>query len=155
MCSAGGMATVVAPTLPGAAVGEPKARGRLDTTLARLDELSRALGTGASHVDPVALLSELRVDLELYFAREEGDSYFGALVRERPSLSQDVSELRRTHATLLERLDALRTIAADPTRWPELRSPTLELRDALRIHEQQEGALLQELVLRDDGTGPD
>jgi hypothetical protein len=149
------METGVVPSLMGPAATEKKERGRLDATLARLAELTQALATGASHVDPAALLSELRVDLELQFAREEGDSYFGAVLRERPSLSQNVSELKRTHSSLLERLDALRAIAADRGRWSELRSPTLELCDALRAHEHQEGALMQELVLRDDGIGAD
>jgi hypothetical protein len=149
------METSVVPSLSGSAASEAQERGRLDATLARLGELGQALASGASHVDPAALLSELRVDLELQFAREEGDSYFGAVLRERPSLSQNVSELRRTHASLLERLDALRAIAADRARWSELRAPTLELSDALRAHEHQEGALMQELVLRDDGTGAD
>jgi hypothetical protein len=129
--------------------------GRLDATLARVGELCRALGAGESNLEPAALLSELRVDLELHFALEESDSQFGAVLRERPSLSQDVSELKHEHAALLERLDALRTIASDRSRWSELRAPTLALVEAFRAHEHHEGSLLQELVLRDDGIGPD
>ncbi len=129
--------------------------GRLDATLARVGELCRALAADETNVEPAALLSELRVDLELHFAIEESDSQFGAVLRERPSLSQDVGELKREHAALLERLDALRTIAADRAQWPALRAPTLALVEALRAHEHHEGSLLQELVLRDDGVGPD
>jgi hypothetical protein len=133
----------------------PKERGRLDATLARVGELCRALASGAGHVDAASLLSELRVDLELHFALEEGDSYFGAVLRERPSLSQDVAALRREHAALLEQLDGLRALLADGADELRLRAPTLALLEAFRAHEHQEGSLLQELVLRDDGVGAD
>jgi hemerythrin HHE cation binding domain-containing protein len=136
------------PALP----AEPQ---RLDTTLRRVGELCQALDAGRGDVEPVALFSQLRVDLELHFALEEANSYFGVVLRERPSLSQPISRLRHEHAALLEKLEALRLIVGDPLRWAELSRPTAELVDAFRKHEHEEAELMQEFFLRDDGVGAD
>jgi hypothetical protein len=147
--------TTTTPSLFGPSGAGPKERGRLDDTLARVGELCRALASGAGHVDPASLLSQLRVDLELHFALEESDSYFGAVLRERPSLSQDVGALRREHGALLEQLDGLRATLSEGADQSRLRSSTLTLLEAFRAHEHREGSLLQEFVLRDDGVGAD
>jgi hypothetical protein len=143
------------PSLVGPSGAVRKERERLAVTLARVSELCRALASGAGHVDPGTLLSQLRVDLELHFALEESDAYFGAVLRERPSLSQDVGALRKEHAALLEQLDGLRAMLGEGADAARLRSPTLALLEAFRVHEHREGSLLQELVLRDDGVGAD
>ncbi len=133
----------------------PDERGRLDATLVRMGELYQSLQAGSAEVDPVAVLSQLRVDLELHFAREESDEYFGGALRERPSLSHEIAELRRQHGTLLAELDALRSMAEDPRRSSELGNAILHLVAVFRDHEHKEAELLQESVLRDDGVGAD
>jgi hypothetical protein len=133
----------------------PDERGRLDTTLARVGDLYQALERGRTDMDPVAVLSELRVDFELHFALEEGSEYFGAVQRERPGLGHELDELRREHVALLQELDGLRTIAEDKSRARELVAAILHLITDFRMHERREADLLQELVLRDDGIGPD
>jgi hypothetical protein len=133
----------------------PDERGRLDTTLARVAHLYQALEGGRADLDPVAVLSELRVDFELHFALEEGSEYFGAVQRERPGLGHEIDELHREHAALLEELDGLRTLAADERRRPELSGAILKIITDFRVHERREVDLLQELVLRDDGVGAD
>jgi hypothetical protein len=133
----------------------PDERGRLDATLARMGQLYEALEGGSSDVDAAAVLSQLRVDLSLHFALEEGDEYFGAVLRERPSLSHDISALRREHGALLDELDALRALAADAQRSPRLGAAILHLVAVFREHEHKEADLLQESVLRDDGVGAD
>lgn len=138
----------VTPTEP----TEPK---RLDNTLRRVSDLCQALQAGRSDVDPNVLFSQLRVDLVLHFALEEADSYFGVVLRERPSLSQALTRLRHEHAAMLEQLETLKSLVGDPRRWPELVRPTAELVDAFRRHEHEEGELLQEFFLRDDGVGAD
>ena len=150
MESAPTIATMFRPSGAGAAE-----RGRLDATLVKVADLYAALEAGRTDVDPGAVLSALRVDLELHFALEEGDSYFGAFVRERPGLAHEVELLREEHSALLEKLDGLRAMARalGPTR--ELSVPTARMVEAFREHEHKEADLLQEAVLRDDGTGAD
>jgi hypothetical protein len=133
----------------------PDERGRLDATLARMGELYQVLEAGSTAIDAGAVLSQLRVDLALHFALEEGDEYFGAALRERPSLSHDIAELRREHGALLDELDALRAVADDPRRSSELCTAILHLVAIFREHEHKEADLLQESVLRDDGVGAD
>jgi hypothetical protein len=141
--------------LPGALGAVAAERGRLDATLRQIDELCGARAAWRSNIEPAAVLAHLRVDLELRFALEEADAYFGAMLRERPSLSHGIAELRHDHGALIERLNGLRRIASVTQRWPELKAPTLELVEGFRAHEHREADLLQEFFLRDDGTGED
>lgn len=147
--------TPVLTDLFGASGAGPAERGRLDATLARLGELYEALSNGRNDVDRTSVLSQLHVDLALHFALEEGDGYFGALQRERPSLSHGVAELRREHTVLLEELERLRELAKGDGHAPELGTAILRLVSDFRSHERRETDLLQESVLRDDGIGPD
>jgi hypothetical protein len=129
--------------------------GRLEATLLRVGDLCQALKAGRSDVEPHQVFSELRVDLELHFALEEANAYFGVVLRERPSLSHGVNKLRHEHVELLDQLEALRKSAADPLGWPELAQRAAALIDAFRAHEREESELLQEFFLRDDGVGAD
>ena len=130
-------------------------RGRLDGTIRRVAEMQQALETGTPHAEPATLLSELRVDLELYFALVESDAYFGRALRQQQSLSHNIGDLRRGHSEILHQLGALREVAADLRRGADLRTQTLRLLDQFRVLEDQERELLQDLVLHDDGTGAD
>lgn len=147
--------TTALPEVFRASGAGPDERGRLDVTLARVAELYQSLERGRRDIDPITVLSQLRVDFSLHFALEEGSGYFGAVQRERPGLSHDIAELHREHAALLEALDALRAMAADEDRSRELASAILRLVTDLRAHESKEVALLQELVLRDEGVAAD
>lgn len=133
----------------------PSVRGRLDATLVKVADLYTALAAGRTDVDPKGVLSALRVDLELHFALEEGDSYFGAFVRDRPGLAHGVAELRDEHTAMLERLDGLRAMVEALGPSPQIAEPTARFIEAFRDHEHKEADLLQEAVLRDDGTGAD
>lgn len=133
----------------------PAERGRLDTTLSKLGELYVALQAGRDDVEPAALLSEWRVDLELHFAIEEADSYFGSFLRDRPALAHGIAGLREEHSLLLGEVDQVRRLAADRSRWQELAARTAHLVERFRAHEHKEADLLQEAVLRDDGVGAD
>ena len=133
----------------------PAERGRLDATLEKLGDLYLALQTGRRDIEPSSLLSQWRVDLELHFAFEEADSYFGSYQRERPSLAHGIADLRAEHSSLLEQVDRVRSLAADHARWPELALETAHLVERFRAHEHKEADLLQESVLRDDGVGAD
>ena len=123
---------------------------RFAATLGHIGELARL--PQAADGAPARLLSALRLDVEAYFASEEGDSNFGVLLRERPGLAHALDELRSEHSVLLEQLDRVCAVAADGQRDKELPKLTAELAEALRAHEHKEGELLQEAVLRDDGS---
>lgn len=144
------VSTMFMPSGAGAGI-----RGRLDATLLRVADLYTGLAAGRIDLDPKSVLSALRVDLELHFALEEGDAYFGAFVRDRPGLAHGVAELREEHTAMLERLDGLRAMASALGPNPELAEPTARFIQAFRDHEHKEADLLQEAVLRDDGTGAD
>jgi hypothetical protein len=133
----------------------PSVRGRLDATLVKVADLYTGLAAGRTDVDLQGVLSALRVDLELHFALEEGDAYFGAFVRERPGLAHGVAELREEHTAMLERLDGLRAMGVGLGPSTSLAEPLALFVEAFRDHEHKEADLLQESVLRDDGTGPD
>lgn len=133
----------------------PSVRGRLDATLVRVADLYAALAAGRTDVDPRGVLSALRVDLELHFALEEGDASFGAFVRDRPGLAHAVAALREEHSAMLERLDGLRAMVDAVGPSLDLVEPTARFVAAFHDHEHKEADLLQESILRDDGTGAD
>jgi hypothetical protein len=148
------LATMTPSIFGPSGAGQPE-QGRLDATLARVGELCRELETGQSDLDPRRVLSELRADLALHFALEEGDTHFGTIVRERPALTRAVEGLKQEHLALLEQLDALRTEAQTSEQRADLDASTIALIRAFREHEHKEGELVQELVLRDDGVAAD
>jgi hypothetical protein len=129
--------------------------GRLDSTLRRVSDLAEDLQSGRLTSDPRLLLSELRVDWELHFALEEADAHFGVVLRERPSLSHEIVELKREHGALLAELEALRSQATDTEHWATLATPAAALMGRFVAHEHKEAELLQDFFLRDDGVGPD
>jgi hypothetical protein len=133
----------------------PAERGRLDATLEKLGDLYVALRAGRGDIEPAALLAQWRDDLALHFALEEGDTYFGSFLRDSPSLSHGIAELRAEHSSLLAEVERVRPFATDRARWPELADKTLHLIELFRAHEHKETDLLQESVLRDDGVGAD
>lgn len=130
-------------------------RGRLDATLRRVSALAEDLQSGRLSSDPRPLLSELRVDWELHFALEEADAHFGLVLRERPSLSHAIAELKRDHEALLADLEALRSQASDTEHWATLATPAAALMGRFLAHEHKEAELLQDFFLRDDGVGAD
>jgi hypothetical protein len=147
------------PTLFGrytAIVGDHQ---RLGVTLRRVRDMCAALesnGPGAlGEFEPVRLLADLHTDLVQHFAAEEDDGYFGTVVAERPCLSSGVADLKTEHAVMLASVAGLRAIAEDKTRWSELAAPTRRLAEQLQAHEHSETVLLQEMFLRDEGTGED
>lgn len=142
-------------TLVGPGSQTTSERGRLDSTLRRVSDLAEALQSGRLTSDPRLLLSELRVDWELHFALEEADAHFGVVLRERPSLSHEIVELKREHGALLADLEALRSQATDTEHWATLATPAAALMGRFVAHEHKEAELLQDFYLRDDGVGAD
>lgn len=139
-------------TLVGPGPQRGSERGRLDATLRRVSDLAEDLQSGRLSSDPRPLFSELRVDWELHFALEEADAQFGVVLRERPSLSHGIAELRREHEALLADLETLRSRASDTEHWATLAAPVAALIGRFVAHEHKETALLQDFFLQDDGV---
>jgi iron-sulfur cluster repair protein YtfE (RIC family) len=132
---------------------------RLSVRLRRLHDLCAALESErpviGPELDPTTLLAELSAALTRHFEIEEADAYFGAIVQERPSVLHTIAELKLEHAAMLHSLVELGLLAADDRRWKELGVPISRLIAQLKVHEHAENELLQELVLRDEGSGSD
>ncbi|HEY3494647.1 MAG TPA: hemerythrin domain-containing protein [Polyangiaceae bacterium] len=133
----------------------PDERGRLDATLQRVGELVAGLQASRTDLNPRRTLSELRSDLELHFALEESNENFGALRRERPGIAHELDKLRDEHTAILDKLSDIQVLASDSRCWSDLSKPILELAETFRAHEHHEAELLQEAILRDDGSSGD
>jgi hypothetical protein len=128
---------------------------RLAVTVRRLSDMCRELESDGTSTDPGPLVTELELDLWKHFIAEEGDDYFGAIARERPALLSRISELKAEHASMLGTASELAIIAVDRRRGRDLVAPARRLIAELRIHEDKENRLIQELVQNDEGTGQD
>jgi hypothetical protein len=116
---------------------------------ARLKAMCDALSADPSlpfppELEPSALIGEWSVELSGHFADEEGIRYFGTLATERPALVATIADLCVDHEQMLEEIEALTLIAADPARRGELLSGTQALMAHLRVHESAENAMLKE-----------
>ena len=132
---------------------------RLSVKLRRLHQLCKALESEqpalGPELDPVTLIAELLAALTRHFAIEEADAYFGTIVSERPSVQHKIAGLKLEHTAMLSVLVELRLLAEDDGRWKELAVPILRLIAQLQAHEHTENELLQEFMLRDEGSSSD
>jgi hypothetical protein len=96
-------------------------------------------------LSPRALLADLRRDLSAHFGAEEAAEYFGTVVEEAPELAEPIARLKYEHSLMLEAVEVLVSVAAQPPRWRELAAPTRELVAQLERHERAESTLLRRL----------
>jgi iron-sulfur cluster repair protein YtfE (RIC family) len=132
---------------------------RLGVSVRRLGDMCSALESEQSalapELEPVTLLADLLADLSQHFVAEEAQAHFGTMVLERPALVHKIAELIAEHRAMLQAIAELDAIAADERRWNELSTPARRLIARLRAHEHTENELLQDYLLRDDGTASD
>jgi hypothetical protein len=118
--------------------------------LRRLEELCDALEDGqkqlAWRIRPPTLVLDLQESLLTHFAVEEANTYFGAIVAERPELCERVAVLSAEHAVMSAMIAHLRELAPYPERWPEMAVPSRVLLGLLHAHEQAEARLLQDFL---------
>jgi hypothetical protein len=100
-------------------------------------------------------MADLVAELSEHFGSEEGDTHFGSITAEQPALLPVIAGLKTEHAALLAAARELCNLAAQRTRWPDLVAPARRFMAELSAHEHAETELLQEFVLRDDGTAQD
>jgi hypothetical protein len=101
------------------------------------------------------VLGELEHEMRDHFLAEEGDGYFGTLVRELPSLLPRVAELRADHTRMIEIIEELRGLAEDATRYSDLAKSAESLREQFNAHERIEADLVRTFLLRDQGLDAD
>lgn len=121
---------------------------------ARLREMCSALTGSDAPVDtePAGLLEEFENELLPHFAAEELEEFCGSLVTEEPRLLGQLGRLQAEHTDIASALDHLLELAR--TRPPG-RTLAVRLGRFLQLfedHEHAENALMQELVLLDEGT---
>jgi hypothetical protein len=128
---------------------------RLGVIVERFSDACTALESGQKHVDPRPVTCTLELELFRHFAAEEAEDHFERIVRERPALLHRVSELRAEHAAILRTVSELVAMAADKSRRHDMGAVGARFVAEFRRHEDKENALLQEFVLRDEGTSQD
>lgn len=142
------------PTLFGRATTVLGQHATLHVLLDRLRDACGSVADGCSEpgVDRRRLIEELHEKLRIHFAAEEDEGYFGMVVSASPALSGQVTRLREEHEEFLsvvQRLLALAEAAPDREAFTDTLRGFLERFNA---HERAENQLLQEFLLRDEGT---
>jgi hypothetical protein len=104
----------------------------------------------------VSLINALAVHLQMHFEFEESDGYFSSLASKTPHASSQVETLLREHNEMLEKVDALVTMAREDLAkthdTAELAEQFSLLRDQLSNHEHEENKLIQDVYNVDIGT---
>ena len=122
---------------------------------------SAPLETTLSAQVAAQILSELRDELETYFALEEFYGYFGFAAAENPKISQEAAQLRTGHETLFLELSAVVDLAYQAVYRESIPEVTLDqIGDQferfcinLAHHEESEMHLMMRLCNEDIGVG--
>lgn len=117
----------------------------------KLRDLCVAASRGAT-VAWTRPIEEFRARLLTHFAAEETDDFFGGSVG-RPALLGRVHRLQAEHAELAFAAECLLSVARTAPRRSDLYAGVIRFLDRFEVHEHAENALLQEVLLTDDGDG--
>jgi hypothetical protein len=98
------------------------------------------------------LLSDFSARLSTYFDAEEAGGYFGTIRTNCPELKHKVVALEQAHTDLRDAVASLRRLARDGTDAIDLGRRIALVIDDFEAHEHAENSLLQEFVLRDQGS---
>lgn len=125
----------------------------LQCMMMRLRKLSDASQQDRTPADPepAALLEDFEDLLLIHFAAEEAEEFFGSLVTDQPRLLDRLSRLQREHGELAGMADELIEFARREPHLNELSARIECFLDRLDAHEHAENALMQELILLDEG----
>jgi len=142
------------PTLFGRATTVLDQHATLHVLLDRLRDACAGVADGSSEggADRRRLIEEFGERLSVHFVAEEDEGYFGMMASVSPALHAEVTRLRKEHAeflSLVQRLLALVEAAPDREEFTETLRAFLERFNA---HERAENRLMQEFILRDEGT---
>jgi hypothetical protein len=116
-----------------------------------LPRLLEALENARPGREALVNLANLRVFLEDHFAAEEQlGGFLGRIVRQAPWLKEEVTALRREHASLLASIDYIGARLDGP---PEVVAKEVELFvQLMRAHEAAEGLLFQHAAATTGGS---
>lgn len=118
---------------------------RLRETVSRLESACRA-GGGSSAAETLRVLTvSFSMQLREHFAAEEADGNFGAIVAERPDLSEVIRQRKAEHVDMCGILDAVDQ-AARRIELADLATVVSALLHLLEQHEAEESALIRDFV---------
>jgi hypothetical protein len=100
--------------------------------------------------ESVRLFEELLGLLSRHFSAEEAESYFGAIVTERPSLRHQIFALKAEHVAILTAVSALSHIANGGTAPVSFANAVQHCAEWLQSHEQRESLILREFLYATD-----
>jgi signal transduction histidine kinase len=125
----------------------------LERMIARLRALSDVPVQERTPADPepAALIEQFEDLLLIHFAAEEAEEFFGSLVTDQPWLLDRIGRLQREHGQLATALDDLLEFARSEPRVTELTAHVERFLGRLDAHERAENALMQDLILLDEG----
>jgi hemerythrin len=136
------------PTLFGRVTTVFKEHEDLRPLLARLRKHATGLALGGkpSESDVEDLLDRFFDQLLAHFAAEENEGYFGTVIEDYPDLSVNVERLMAEHEEMVDAVERLRVLAAEPRRSRDLGLGLLSLISQFEGHEQEESILMRSFL---------
>jgi hypothetical protein len=101
--------------------------------------------------EPGALIEQFEDLLLIHFAAEEAEEFFGSLVTDQPWMLDRIGRLQQDHGELATALDELLEFARSEPRVTDLTARVERFLARLDAHERAENALMQDLILLDEG----
>jgi len=119
----------------------------------RLRRLCLALSGNQGLADPDAavLIEEFAFLLIAHFAAEQGSEFFENRLRDQPRMLKRVERLQFEHGAIAAALGQLLEFCQRGPSGPELSICLTHILDMFDAHERAEKAIMQELVLLDEG----
>ncbi len=127
----------------------------LDGTVVELRRLCGEMRSSPPRApDAVEALARFAEELLVHFAEEELEETFGSLLTDQPQFLHRVDRLQQEHVELTEAATRLVGLARSGSGLV-LAASIERILDALSAHEHAENALMQELILLDEGAAGD
>ena len=121
---------------------------RLRRLCLKLEGNQGPAGPGAA-----ALVEEFAYLLIAHFAAEEASEFFENRLRDRPQMLRRVEGLQTEHGEIAAALGEVLEFAKSKPPGPVLATRVARILDMFDAHERAEKAVIQELVLLDEGGG--
>jgi hemerythrin len=112
----------------------------------RKHAIELALGRRPSELDVEDVLDRFFDQLLAHFAAEENEGYFGTVIEDYPDLSVNVERLMAEHEEMVDAIERLRVLAADPDRSRDLGLGLLSLISQFEGHEHEESILMRTFI---------
>lgn len=108
---------------------------------------------GRAHPGAAALVEEFAYLLIAHFAAEQASEFFENLVRDHPSVAKRVERLQTEHMEIAAALGHVLEFCKSKPAGSELSICITHVLDMFDAHEHAEKAVMQDLILLDEGSG--